>query len=114
MRQVLHDSRSKLHDSLFELYMMGGSDLVKQGLQGVRRDLIIRLEMSALTPEKGEIIRFYAVNRWDEDDEFDEWARPSVPVSQEAEQIVGATNERLARCRPAEAVLDDFLVFLDG
>jgi DNA polymerase III epsilon subunit-like protein len=113
MREDLRDSRSKLHDSLFELYMMGGSDLVKQGLQGVRRDLTIRLEMSALTPEKGEIIRFYAVNRWDEDDEFDEWARPSEQLSQEAEQIVGTTNERLARCRPIKLVLKDFLRFLD-
>lgn len=111
MRQDLRDSRGKLHDSLFELYMMGGSDLVKQGLQGVRRDLIIRLEMSALTPEKGEIIRFYAVNRWDDDDEFDEWARPSVPLSPEAEQVVGTTNERLAQCRPTDAVLTDFLEF---
>ena len=114
MRQDLRDSRNKLHDSLFELYMMGGSDLVKQSLQGVMRDLIIRLEMSALTPEKGEIIRFYAVNRWDEDDEFDEWARPSVPMSPEAEKIVGTTNERLARCRLTEIVMADFLAFLDG
>lgn len=112
MRQDLRDSRSKLHDSLFELYMMGGSDLVKQGLQGVRRDLIIRLEMSALTPDKGEVIRFYAVNRWDEDDEFDEWARPLVPMSPEAEQVVGTTNERLARCRPTKVVMADFVVFL--
>jgi len=112
MREDLRDSRSRLHDNLFELYMMGGSDLVKQGLQGVRRDLIIRLEMSALTPEKGEIIRFYAVNRWDEDDEFDEWARPSVPMLPEAEQVVGTTNERLASCRQSEAVLSDFVDFL--
>jgi len=112
MREDLRDSRSKLHDSLFELYMMGGSDLVKQGLQGVGRDLIIRLEMSALTPEKGEIIRFYAVNRWDEDDEFDEWARPSVPLLPEAEQVVGTTNEGLVRCRPTKAVMADFLAFV--
>jgi len=112
MRQDLRASRSKLHDSLFELYMMGGSDLVKQGLQGVRRDLIVRLEMSALTPEKGDIIRFYAVNRWDEDDEFDEWARPSVPLSPEAEQVVGTTNERLAQCRPTDLVLDEFTAFI--
>jgi len=92
--------------------MMGGSDLVKQGLQGVRRDLIIRLDRSALIPEKGEIIRFYAVNRWDEDDEFDEWARPSVPLSPEAEQVVGTTNERLTRCRPTEVVMTDFLTFV--
>ena len=35
---------------------------------------------SALTPEKGEIIHYYAVNRWDEDDEFDERAKPAVAL----------------------------------
>lgn len=45
--------------------------------------------------------------------EFDEWARHSTPMSLDAEQIVGVTNEKLAGCRPTEAVLDDFLRFLD-
>ncbi|QJQ32282.1 hypothetical protein GV829_07305 [Sphingomonas lacunae] len=112
MRPDLQDSRRRRHDSLFELYMLGGSDLVKQGIRGIERDMIIRFEMSALTPEKGDIIHFYAVNRWDEDDEFDEWARPSTPMSPDAEQIVGVTNEKLAGCRPTEAVIDDFLAFL--
>ena len=31
------------------------------------------LTYSTLTPEKGEIIHFYAVNRWDEEDEFDKY-----------------------------------------
>jgi DNA polymerase III alpha subunit (gram-positive type) len=92
--------------------MLGGSELVKQGLRGIERDHIIRFEMSALTPEHGEIIHFYAINRWDEDDEFDEWARPSVPLSDEAERIVGTTNEKLAHCRPTMIVMDDFLAFL--
>jgi hypothetical protein len=87
-------------------------DLVKQGLRGIERDLIIRFEMSALTPDQGDIIHFYAINRWDEDDLFDEWARPSVPMSAEAERIVGTTNERLAACRPSMNVMDDFLTFL--
>ena len=43
-----------------------------------KRELIIDIETSALTPEKGEIIRYRAVNRWDEDDEFYEWATPSI------------------------------------
>ena len=89
-------------------------DLVKQGLRGIERDLIIRFEMSALTPEKGEIIHYRAINRWDGDDFFDEWAKPSVPLSVDAEQIVGTTNERLMDCRPTAVVLDDFLAFLDG
>uniref|UniRef100_UPI0025D7F150 hypothetical protein n=1 Tax=Sphingorhabdus sp. EL138 TaxID=2073156 RepID=UPI0025D7F150 len=70
------------------------------------------LETSALTPEKGEIIHFYAVNRWDEDDEFDEWAKPSVALSAEAEAIIGVTNAQLAQCRPTDVVLGDFLKFI--
>lgn len=104
----------ELHDSLFELYISGGLELTMQGVSGCKRDLIIDLETSALTPEKGEIIHFYAVNRWDEKDLFDEWARPSQPLSPEAEKIVGTTNERLSHCRPTADVMQDFIAFLDG
>jgi hypothetical protein len=70
--------------------------LFQAGTRGLKRDLIIRLETSALTPEKGEIIHYYAVNRWDEDDEFDEWAKPLVALSAEAEAIIGVTNASLS------------------
>lgn len=113
MRQDLLDSQRRLHDSLFELYMQGGFELMLLGNRGLTRDLIINLETSALTPEKGEIIHFYAVNRWDEDDEFDEWAKPMVPLSCEAERILGVTNEQLAHCRPNDIVLEEFLAFID-
>lgn len=33
-------------------------------------------EAGAITPERGKIIRYYADNRWDENDEFDETAKP--------------------------------------
>ena len=65
-------------------------------------------------PEKGEIIHFYAVNRWDEDDEFDEWAKPSVALSAEAERILGVSNSQLAQCRSTAVVLNEFLAFLGG
>lgn len=100
-----------LHDSLFELYISGGLELALQGVSGCKRDLIIDLETSALTPERGDIIHFYAVNRWDENDVFDEWAKPSRPLSAEAEKIVGTTNEQLAHCRPTEVVMLDFVAF---
>jgi len=51
-----------------------------------------------LTPEKGEIIHYYAVNRWDEEDEFDEWAKPSVALSLEAEAIIGVINSQIDKC----------------
>jgi hypothetical protein len=45
-----------LHDSLLELYIDGGLELFLAGTRGLKRELIIKLETSALTPEKGEII----------------------------------------------------------
>jgi DNA polymerase III epsilon subunit-like protein len=112
MSDKLMQSQKRLHDSLFELYMQGGLELALQGTRGLKRDLIIRLETSALTPEKGEIIHYYAVNRWDENDVFEEWAKPSVALTAEAERILGVTNEQLSRCRLSYAVLDEFLIFL--
>lgn len=112
MSDKLTQSQKQLHDSLFELYMQGGVDLYLVGTRGLKRELIVELETSALTPEKGEIIRYRAVNRWDENDEFDEWAEPSVALSLEAQRILGVTNERLAHCRPTEVVLGDFLKFI--
>lgn len=114
MNEKLSQSQKLLHDSLFELYMQGGLELYLAAAHGLKRDLIIELETSALTPEKGEIIHYYAVNRWDESDEFDEWARPQHHISPEAERILGVTNDQLAHCRPVELVQNDFLAFLDG
>ena len=112
MRQDLLDSQKRLHDSLFELYMQGGFELMLLGTRGLKRELVIDLETSALTPEKGEIIRYRAVNRWDDDDEFEEWAKPSAPLSWEAERILVVTNEQLAHCRTSVAVMGDFLEFI--
>jgi DNA polymerase III alpha subunit (gram-positive type) len=113
MNDKLIQSQKLLHDSLFELYMQGGLELYLAGTRGLKRELIIKLETSALTPEKGEIIHFYAVNRWDEDDEFDEWAKPSVALSAEAERILGVTNSQLNGCRSTDVVLDDFCKFAE-
>ena len=67
----------------------------------------------ALTPEKGDIIHYYAVNRWDEDDVFEEWAKPSVALSPEAEEIIGVTNAQLAHCRSTDVVTGEFLDFAE-
>lgn len=64
-----------------------------------------------LTPEKGEIIHFYAVNRWGDEDDFDEWTKPSTPMSPEIEKLLGATNEQLGDYRSGNAAvpsLSDF------
>ena len=113
MSDRLIQSQKRVHDRLFELYMQGGLELYLAGTRGLKRDLIIQLETSALTPEKGEIIHFYAVNRWDEDDEFEEWAKPSVALSAEAECILGVTNSQLECCRSTDVVLDDFCEFAE-
>jgi hypothetical protein len=99
MNERLIQSQKRLHDSLFEMYIDGGLELFLAGTRGLKRELIIRLETSALTPEKGEIIYYYAVNRWDEEDEFEEWAKPSVDLSAEAARILGVTNSQLNMCR---------------
>lgn len=112
MNGKLIQSQKRLHDSLFELYVQGGLELYLAGTRGLKRELIIKLETSALTPEKGEIIHFYAVNRWNEEDEFDAWAKPLRPLTAEAEKIIGVTNAQLAHCRSGNAVLVDFLGFI--
>jgi len=43
--------------------------------------LCVQSSSKCPAPEKGEIIHFYAVNRWDEEDEFDEWVKPSFALS---------------------------------
>lgn len=94
--------------------MDAGVELMALGARGIKRELVLDLETSALTPEMGEIIRFRAVNRWDENDQFDEWVKPSQPLSVAAEQVTGITNQRLADCRPIHVALSDFLDFIDG
>ena len=106
--------KAALRESLYDLYEIGGVELLRQGSDGSRRELLLDLETSALTPEKGDIVRFFARNRWVCDDEFDEWVKPPRPLSLEAERIIGTTNERLALCRPMHVALEDFLDFIDG
>ena len=53
----------------------------------------------ALSPEKGEI---------------DEWAKPLVALSAEAERILGVTNSQLECCRSTAVVLGEFQAFMDG
>jgi hypothetical protein len=60
-------------------------------------------------PGKGGLIRYYTVNRWDDEDEFDEFGKSSVALSSEAETIIGLTNSQLKYCRSTDAVLGEFL-----
>ena len=103
---------AQLRESLYDLYEVGGLQLMMDGTKGIKRELLLDLEMSGLDPDQHEIIRYHAVNRWDENDEFFEYARPSVPLCDLAEEITGLTNERLSHCRQSSVVMDDFLAFI--
>jgi DNA polymerase-3 subunit alpha (Gram-positive type) len=105
---------AQLQESLYDLWEMGGVEFAAQGAKGIERELLLDLEMSGLDPEQHEIIRYHAVNRWNEEDEFFEYARPSAPLCDLAEEITGLTNERLAHCRRSNVVLPEFLAFVDG
>jgi hypothetical protein len=111
MNARLIQSQKRLRESLCDLYEIGGLEMLTMGSRGIRRELIIELETSGLTSETGELIRYRAINRWDDTDEFDEWAKPVAALSPEAECVVGVTNEQLAGCRPSEVVLAEFVAF---
>jgi DNA polymerase III alpha subunit (gram-positive type) len=87
-------------------------ELFQAAIRDLKRELIIQLEANVLTSKKGERIQYYAVNRWDENDEFDEWAKPLEALSSEAERILGVTNAQLECCRSTDAALEDFRSFL--
>jgi hypothetical protein len=67
-----------------------------------------------VAPYTGEIIRNHAFNRWDPDDEFDEWAPPMAALPPDAERIVGVGNRQLAGCRLSDAALEKFVVVVHG
>lgn len=102
----------ELRESLYDLYELGGVELLKQGCRGMRRELWLYLEMSGMDPSRHEIIRYHAVNIWDEDDEFFEYARPREPMCDMVEEITGITNAELVDCRPSHEVLPEFLAFI--
>jgi DNA polymerase-3 subunit alpha (Gram-positive type) len=105
---------AELRELLYDLYEQGGLELMALGARGLKRELIIDLETSGLDPERHDIILFHAVNVWDGDDEFLEYARPREPLSDLAEEITGITNAELAQCRPSSVVMPEFLAFIAG
>ena len=81
-----------LWESLYAVYEQGRLEPYLAGARGLKRDLIIGPKKSALIPERDNIFHFYAVNRWAEDEEFQERATPSEPLSAEAERVLGITQ----------------------
>lgn len=64
------------------------------------------------TPDESEIIYYRAENVWDDEDYFEEYARPSRPLTSDEQAYLRTTNERLAYCRPTGEVADEFLDFI--
>ena len=80
----------------------------------MKRRVLIDLETTALTPERGEILRLYARDLNDPSLKFDQLVKPKRPLSKLVQQITGITNEMLRDAPSIEAVMPEFLDFLDG
>lgn len=80
----------------------------------MKRRVLIDIETTALTPQRGEILRLYARDLNDPSLKFDQLVKPKRPLSKLVQQITGITNELLRDAPSIEAVLPEFLDFLDG
>lgn len=79
----------------------------------MRRQVLIDLETTALTPEYGEILRLYARDLTDHSLTFDQLVKPKRPLSKLVQQITGISNEIVRDAPSLEAVLPEFLAFID-
>ncbi len=80
----------------------------------MKRRVLIDLETTALTPERGEILRLYARDLNDPSSTFNLLVKPKRPLSKLVQKITGITNEMVRDAPSLEAVLPEFLDFLDG
>jgi len=79
----------------------------------VKRRVLIDLETTALTPERGEILRLYARDLNDPSLKFDQLVKPKRPLSKLVQQITGVTNEMVRDASSIDTALPEFLDFLD-
>lgn len=80
----------------------------------MKRRVLIDLETTALIPEHGEILRLYARDLTDPSSTFDQLVKPKRPLSKLVQQITGISNEMVRDAPSLEAVLPEFLDFIDG
>ena len=80
----------------------------------MKRRVLIHLETTALTPERGEILRLYARDLNDPSSTFDQLVKPKRPLSKLVQQITGITNEMVRDAPSLEAAMPEFLDFLDN
>lgn len=79
----------------------------------MKRRVLIDLETTALTPELGEILRLYARDMNDPSSTFDQLVKPKRSLSKLVQQITGITNEMVRDAPSIEAVMPEFLDYLD-
>lgn len=80
----------------------------------MKRRVLIDLETTALTPKRGEILRLYARDLTDPSSTFDQLVKPKRPLSKLVQQITGITNEMVREAPSLEAVLPEFIDFIEG
>ena len=79
----------------------------------MKRRVLINIKTTALTPQRGEIIRLYARDLNDPCSTFNQLVKPKRPLSNLVEQITEITNEMLRDAPSIEAVMPHFSDFLD-
>lgn len=80
----------------------------------MKRRVLIDLETTALTPERGEILRLYARDLNDPSSTFDQLVKPKRPLSKLVQQITGITNEMVRDAPSIEAAYPLFSAYIDG
>lgn len=79
--------------------------------------VIFDLETTGVDTEKDEIVQFYGV-RIDPNDKvpfiLEFLCKPNVPISDEAAEVHGITNEMVANEPPFENNIEDLLKLFDG
>jgi DNA polymerase III epsilon subunit-like protein len=71
----------------------------------MNRRVLIDLETTALTPERGEILRLYARDLNDPSSTFDQLVKPKRPLSKLVQQITGISNEMVRDAPSIEVAL---------
>ena len=79
----------------------------------MKRRVLIDIETTALTPQRGEIIRLYARDLYDPCSTFNQLVKPKRPLSTLVQKITEITNDMLRDAPSIEAVMPHFSDFLD-
>ncbi len=80
----------------------------------MKRRVLIDIETTALTPQRGVIIRLSARDLDAPYSTFNQLVKPTRQLSNLVQQITEITNEMLRDAPSIEAVMPEFLDFLDG